>query len=102
MKKKIIYNNRCTIDIDPPYVRKKVAHALKMLKKYGFNKDIEVRVSPGRHGRHIVAWSNTGLPEHELLLLRRVAGDDRTRIYLDSKPFRARQVLFTKKRRIEA
>ena len=100
MKNSLIYNTRITADIDPPDVEKKLKHCLEMFKKYGFNKDIEVRTSPSGKGKHVVAWSDVGLPEHELLLLRRIAGDDPMRVYLDSKPGRMKQVLFSNKRRI--
>lgn len=104
MKKEIL-GTRITVDIDPPYVKRKVKKALLLLERYGFNKDAEVRVSPGGHGRHIIAWSETGLPSHELIMLRRIAGDDPIRIYLDQKTYqhrgRQKQVLFTTKKVIK-
>jgi hypothetical protein len=101
MKKELL-GTRITIDIDPPYVKRKVKKALILLGRYGFNKDVDVRVSPGGHGRHIICWSETGLLAHELIMLRRIAGDDPVRIYLDTKTYqhraRMRQVLFTTKK----
>lgn len=102
---KQLRGKRITIDIDPPAVKTKTSKALILLKRYGFNKDIEVRISPSGKGRHVVAWSETGLPIHELMMLRRICGDDPVRIYLDTKSFRhnirQRQVLFSTKKVIK-
>lgn len=102
---KPLRGKRITIDIDPPAVKTKTSKALKLLKRYGFDKDVEQRVSPGGHGVHLVAWSETGLPVHELMLLRRICGDDPIRIYLDTKSFRhkqrMKQVLFSTKKVIK-
>jgi len=82
---KNIKGKRITLDIDPPYVKAKTQKALKLLKRYGFNKDVEVRISPSGKGRHVISWSEVGLPIHELMMLRRIAGDDSvsedTRLY---------------------
>ena len=102
---KQLKGHRITIDIDPPAVKTKTKKALKLLKRYGFTKDTEVRVSPGGKGRHLISWSETGLPVHELMMLRRICGDDPVRIYLDTKSYqhrsRQRQVLFTTKKVIK-
>lgn len=98
---KQLRGTRITVDVDAPYAERKTKKALKLLERYGFNKDVEVRVSPGGHGRHIICWSEIGLPEHELMMLRRICFDDPTRMYLDTKTFqhrgRMRGVLFTTK-----
>jgi len=87
---------RITIDLDTKD-EKVLEHCIFVIKKYGFDKDIEVKKSPGGKGHHVVAFSETGLPLHELLMVRKLAGDDHIRIYLDSKAHRAINVLFDHK-----
>lgn len=84
---------RITIDIDilDEY---EVANALKILDKYGFNKNINVKLSPSGKGYHIVAWSDKGVPLRKLLKIRKKAGDDPARIWFDSLPGREINVLF--------
>lgn len=87
-------------------VEQKKEKALELLSRYPicspFNKNVEVRKSPSGRGYHVIAWSDRGLFERELNLLRRIAGDDLLRIYLDEyKTGRMTEVLFTIKDKVK-
>ena len=112
---RIIRGRRITIDIDPAEgltgdeaikdVEQKKQKALKLLSQYPvcspFCKNVEVRRSPSGRGYHIIAWSDRGLFERELNLLRKIAGDDQMRIYLDEMGERQQEVLFTIKEKVK-
>lgn len=112
---RIIRGRRITIDIDPSEgltgdeaindVEQKKQKALKLLGTYPignpFSLNVEVRKSPSGRGLHIIAWSDKGLFERELFLLRRIAGDDQMRIYLDEMGNRQTEVLFTVKEKVK-
>ena len=94
MEKKI---SRCTCDLDDRSV-KSLIHCLKVFKRYGFVRDLSVNTSPSGKGHHIIAWTDKkGVSRKKLLKIRRKAGDDRIRCWLDSKCTRQMQVLFTTK-----
>jgi len=105
-KKPVIHPNlrndrdRITLDIDDP--KRDLEYALKTIKEYGFTEDIEERVSPGGHGRHVIGHTKEGsYPEYQLLYIRHLARDDDFRVMLDVPgKQRMSQVLFTKKREI--
>jgi len=90
--------DRITIDVDDP---KNLDQSLKTIKAYGFTEGIEVRISPGGAGRHIIAHTKQGsYPDYQLLFIRHLALDDPFRIILDAQKGRTKQVLFTKKREV--
>lgn len=84
---------RITVDIDilDEY---EIATALKILYKYGFNKNVEVKLSPSGKGYHIIAWRDKGISLKKLLKIRSEAGDDPARIWFDSLAGREINVLF--------
>lgn len=120
MAKRTIRGRRITIDLDldkelpkkqaKQKLQTQLDHCITMLNTYPidapFNKgephggDIDIRPTISG-GRHIVAWSDRGLYKHELLLLRRLCGDDEIRIELDRKSHRQKGVLFDKKTKVE-
>jgi len=87
---------RITVDLDV-LDESELANSLKVLKKYGFNKEITIKISPSGKGFHIIAWNNKGVPFDKLLKIREEAGDDPIRIKFDSMPGREINVLFHKK-----
>jgi hypothetical protein len=89
---------RITIDLDSRNI-KDLINCLKTLKKYHFNKELTVRLSPSGHGFHVIAWSDKGVPLKKLLKIRRKAGDDNIRTMLDAKSNRMINVLFTSKKK---
>lgn len=103
--------NQITLDIDPPNVKKKLHHALKILSRYPigspfiygypYGGTIQVNSSPSGHGYHVISWSKRGVPPKQLKELRILCGDDRMRVRLDSKSGRMTQVLFCHKKREE-
>jgi len=114
--KRTIRGRRISIDLDPDEtlsaekrekdLEKKKQKALKLLSTYPicspFNQQVEVRNSPSGRGLHIIAWSTRGLFERELFLLRKIAGDDAMRIYLDEYGGgRMKEVLFTMKEKVK-
>ena len=87
---------RITVDLDI-LDESELASSLRVLKKYGFNREITIEISPSGKGFHIIAWNNKGVPFDKLLKIREEAGDDPTRIKFDSMPGREINVLFHKK-----
>lgn len=107
-----IRGRRITIDIDRKKgetkkdLEAKKTKVLKLLATYPhgnpFDKNVEVRISPSGKGYHVIAWSDKGLYERELNLLRRICGDDTMRIYLDEcGGGRMTEVLFTEKTKVK-
>lgn len=90
--------NRITVDLDTRNI-KDLVRCLKTLKKYHFDKELTVKLSPSGHGFHVIAWSDKGVPLQKLLKIRRKAGDDSIRIMLDAKSNRMINVLFTSKKK---
>lgn len=89
---------RCTCDLDERDL-KSLIHCLKVFKRYGFTKELTVKLSSSGNGFHIIAWADKGVTLKKLLKIRRKAGDDRIRCMLDSKTHRMINVLFTSKRK---
>ena len=87
---------RCTCDLDTRNI-KDLIRCLKTLKKYHFNKDLEIKLSPSKRGYHIISWADKGVPLKKLLKIREKAGDDSIRCFLDSRSTRMKQVLFDTK-----
>lgn len=94
MIKKLI--TRITIDIDTKDIND-LLKCLKILKKYKFKKDLQVKPSATDKGFHVISWADKGVTLDKLLKIRRKAGDDKIRCMLDKKSNRMIQVLFTKK-----
>jgi len=97
-EKRIEYGliRRITVDLDTRD-ENSLKKCLDVLKKYGFTKDLEVRTSPSGNGYHIIAWSDKGYTLEELLKIRKEAGDDDCRVFIDGLGNRLIQVLFTRK-----
>ena len=92
---------RITIDLDTRDINQLIK-CLKTLKKYKFNKDLQVKISPSGRGFHIISWADTkGVTLKKLIKIRRKAGDDKTRCDLDTwgSGQRMINVLFTGKKR---
>lgn len=120
MVKKTIRGKRITIDLDldktiplkqaKQKIEQELQKCIHLLETYPidapFNKGhphggpIQIKKSSSGNGRHVIAWSDRGLYKHELLLLRKISGDDIHRIFLDSKSHRQQGVLFDKKTRV--
>lgn len=114
------YIQRITLDLDgykgktgikyidniiTDHVCKKLYRKLKekitpKLKSIGF-KVICGNISASKRGMHVIAWHNEGFPKKKLLELRMLLGDDKMRIFLDSKTGRHINVLFDKKQIIK-
>lgn len=88
---------RITCDIDR-LDETLLAHAIKVFEKYGFNENIEIRISSGGKGFHVIAWNKNGVNLKKLLKIREEAGDDTARIKLDGITGREINVLFTAKK----
>ena len=88
---------RITCDLDR-LDESMLSHTLKVFEKYGFDKDIEIEVSSGGKGFHVIAWSDKGVSLKKLLKIREMANDDGARIKLDSITGREINVLFTGKK----
>jgi len=85
---------RVTIDLDKGItlgIRRR--WAMFILKAYGF-KSIEEKRSPSGKGIHIIGWHDVGYPLKKLLFIRKLAMDDKIRIYLDGMSNRMINVLF--------
>lgn len=89
---------RITCDLDTREI-KPLIHCLKVFKRYGFTKELTVKLSSSEHGFHCIAWSEQGVPLKKLLKIRKKAGDDGIRIMLDGKSNRMINVLFTSKKK---
>jgi len=87
---------RITIDLDTRDIDA-IINCLQTLKKYGFTKNLEIKLSPSGKGYHIIAWTAKGVSLEKLVKIRREAGDDPIRCDLDLMGDRAIQVLFTNK-----
>jgi len=87
---------RITCDLDDKDINKLI-RCLKTFRRYGFTEDLTVKLSSSGNGFHAISWSKKGVTLKKLLKIRKKAGDDKIRIMLDGKSFRAIQVLFTKK-----
>lgn len=102
------YITRITLDIDPPlkkllpkriavfFSKRKWKRAIKVLDKHNFNNMVST-MSPSGKGFHLTAWHPIGFTKEKLLKIRREAGDDPFRIWLDSRTGRQINVLFQKK-----
>ncbi len=66
---------RITCDLDTRDI-KFLIRCLKVFKRYGFTKELTVKLSSSEHGFHAIAWSDKGVPLKKLLKIRRKAGDD--------------------------
>ena len=91
---------RVTCDLDTQQIDDLI-RCLKTFKKYHFSKDLQVNTSPSGRGFHVISWSDKGVTLEKLLKIRHKAGDDRTRISLDSwgSGQRMINVLFTGKKK---
>lgn len=97
MKKENI--TRCNCDLDTRDISA-VITCLKVFKRYGFTKDLVIKDSPSGTGFHCQAWhKGKGVSKKKLLRIRKKAGDDRIRCWLDSRTTRQMGVLFTSKRK---
>lgn len=97
-RRKIIRITRITLDLDDRNINH-VIKALKVLRRYGFTKKLEINQSPSKRGYHIIAWSQTGVSKKKLIKIRRKAGDDKIRCDLDARSGRQINVLFTNKKK---
>lgn len=87
---------RITCDMDTRDI-KLLIRCLKVFKRYGFTKELTVKLSSSRRGFHVISWSDKGVPLKKLLKIRKKAGDDNMRCFLDSRSTRMKQVLFDTK-----
>lgn len=88
--------SRITIDIDSRSFFL-LLRGIFFLWIYGF-KNIEIRESPSKRGIHLIGWSNKNYSQKKMYKVRRLAGDDKNRIFLDrSCKKKIKQVLFKKK-----
>ena len=107
MAKKTEYRQRIKhtmISIDLDYLDEaELANVLKLLKKNHFTKNIWFDLSPGGKGFHIQAWCEPryALTQKQSFCLRRLAGDDLGRIFLDAMGERQLEVLFDTKKSIK-
>lgn len=88
--------NRITCDLDTRNINSLI-RCLKVFKRYGFTKELTVKLSSSRHGFHVISWSDKGVSLKKLLKIRKKAGDDNMRCFLDSRSTRMKQVLFDTK-----
>ena len=97
---------RITADLDDRNLDNLI-RCLKTFRRYGYTKDVTVRLSSSGRGFHIIAFhKGEGYYLDKLLKIRKKAGDDSTRCLLDGRLLsghsrRAVQVLFYKKEKKE-
>jgi len=89
---------RITCDLDT-LDEAEVAYILRIFAEYGFRDKVSVSLSPSGKGYHIIAWNKKGVSKRKLLKIRKIAGDDETRIKLDSMAKRQINVLFDSKKK---
>jgi hypothetical protein len=92
---------RITIDLDTREITPLI-RCLKVLRHYGFVKELTVKPSSSGRGFHVKGWSlDKGVTLKKLQMIRAKAGDDPMRIRLDEGGNKPIQVLFTHKTKKE-
>jgi hypothetical protein len=96
---------RITADLDDRDINNLI-HCLKTFRRYGYTKDVTVRLSSSGRGYHCIGWNEKKGHSLDKLLKIRKKIDDPTRVRLDGRLLtcrsrRAVQVLFYKKTKKE-
>jgi hypothetical protein len=100
------YEQRVTIDLDgkdyPSFEAFRLAAVETWHNLKHASDRVDVAVSSGQHGLHLVAWFEADVPFHDQLEIRRAHGDDPRRIDMDCQRWlelggRFSDVLFTSK-----
>lgn len=87
---------RICVDLDTRDIDA-VIRCLKTFRRYGFVKDLEIKLSSSKKGYHLIAWHDVGVSKKKLMEIRKKAGCDKIQLMLDAKSNRQIQVMFDRK-----